>query len=297
MSQEQREALDELLRQAPLDLSGDVLEQRAIFEQMMAEIPPAADITTEERSLAGIPAIAVELAEVASQDLILYFHGGAYAIGSAASGVGLASEIARSAGTGAILVDYRLAPEHPFPAAVEDAVAAYRGLLETTPASRVAFAGESAGGGLVIATLLALKDAGLPQPSSALVISPWVDLAVTGESIASKAEVDPALTPHGLRRRARDYAGAHDLKEALLSPLFGSLTGLPPLLIQVCSHEILLDDATRLATRAAAADVAVTLEVTPLVPHVFPAFSAVLDEGAAAVKNAGTFLRSHFSSL
>ena len=294
MSQKQRDALDQLLRDAPLDLGGDVAEQRVIFEEMMAAVPVPADVTTSSRSLGGIPVVEVEVAGADHSSVIFYLHGGAYAIGTAASSVGLASDLARRAGAGLVTVDYRLAPEHPHPAAIDDAVAAYRGLLDSgVAASAIAIAGESAGAGLAAATLVALKHVGLPQPSGAVLMSPWADLTLSGESISGKATVDPALTPEGLRRRAVDYVAAGDRRAELVSPIFADLTGLPPLLIQAGSHEILLDDATRLAARAAAADVAVGLEVTPGVPHVFQGFAAMLDEGNAALTTAGEFLRAH----
>jgi epsilon-lactone hydrolase len=297
VSQEQRTALDELLRHAPLDLGGDVNEQRTIFEEMMAAIPVPADVTSSNGSFGGISVVDIEVDGIDAGKVIVYFHGGAYAIGSAASSVGLAADLARRAGARLVSVDYRLAPEHPHPAAVEDAVAAYGGLLEGGQSpSTVVIAGESAGAGLVVATLVALKAAGLPQPAAALLMSPWVDLTLSGDSITAKAAVDPALTPEGLKRRARDYVAAGDPTSGLVSPLFADLTGLPPLLIQAGSHEILLDDATRLAARAAAADVAVTLEVTPLVPHVFQGLAAMLDEGEAALARAGDFLRTHLGA-
>jgi acetyl esterase/lipase len=176
-------------------------------------------------------------------------------------------------------------------------VAAYRGLLASGQApSAIALAGESAGAGLVAATLVALKRGGVPLPAAAVMMSPWVDLTLSGDSMSEKAALDPALTPDGLRRRARDYVGSGDPADGLLSPIFADLTGLPPLLVQVGSHEILLDDATRLAARAAAADVAVTLQVTPQVPHVFQAFASMLDEAGVALANAGDFLRAHLTA-
>ncbi len=296
MSQEQRDALDHLLRDGPLDLGGDVVEQRVIFEEMMAAIPVPADVTTSPGSLGGIPVVNVQIAGADHASVIFYLHGGAYAIGSAASSVGLASDLARRAGARLVSVDYRLAPEHPYPAAIDDAVAAYRGLLDAgIAASAIAIAGESAGAGLAAATLAALKPAGLPQPCAAVLMSPWADLTLSGESIKTKASVDPALTPEGLHRRAIDYVPAGDRRAEFLSPIFADLTGLPPLLIQAGSHEILLDDATRLAARAAAADVAVRLEITPRVPHVFQGFAAILDEGDIALTKAGEFLRAHLA--
>lgn len=296
MSQEQRDALDHLLRDGPLDLGGDVVEQRVIFEQMMAAIPVPADVITSPGSLGGIPVVNVEAMGVDDASVIFYLHGGAYAIGTAASSVGLASDLARRAGARLVSVDYRLAPEHPHPAAVDDAVVAYRGLLDSgVAAAAIVIAGESAGAGLAAATLVALKHAGLPQPSAAVLMSPWADLTLSGDSISAKAAVDPALTPEGLRRRAIEYAGVRDRSAELVSPIFADLTGLPPLLIQAGSHEILLDDAIRLAARAAAADVAVTLEVTPGVPHVFQGFAAMLDEGDTALTSAGEFLRARLA--
>ena len=297
MSQQQRHAIDQMLRDAPLDLGGDVAEQRVIFEEMMAAIPVPADVTTSSASLGGIPVLNVDVAGADPERVIFYLHGGAYAIGSAASSVGLASDLARRAGTRLVTVDYRLAPEHPHPAALEDASTAYQGLLDSgVPPSTIAFAGESAGAGLAAATLVALKRAGLPQPTAAVLMSPWADLTLSGDSIRGKAAVDPALTPEGLARRAADYLPDGDPAGELVSPIFADLTGLPPLLIQAGSHEILLDDATRLAAHAASADVPVTLEVTPGVPHVFQGFAAMLDEGDAALTRAGKFLRTHLTS-
>lgn len=297
MSRQQRDALDQMLRDGPLDLGGDLAEQRVIFEEMMAAIPMPPDVRTSSGSLGGIPVVNVDVADADRERIIFYLHGGAYAIGTAASSVGLASDLARRAGTRLVTVDYRLAPEHPHPAALEDAVAAYQGLLDNdVPPSTIAVAGESAGAGLAVATLVALKHAGIPQPAAAVLMSPWADLTLSGDSINGKAAIDPALTPEGLARRAADYLGDSDPAAQLVSPIFADLTGLPPLLIQAGSHEILLDDATRLAARAAAADVAVTLEVTPGVPHVFQGFAAMLDDGDAALTTASRFLRAHLTA-
>ena len=297
MSQQQRDALDELLRSGPLDLGGNVDEQRGIFEEMMGAIPVPADVAASPGRLGGIPVVDIDVDGADPAQVILYFHGGAYAVGTAASSVGLASDLARRAGTRLVSVDYRLAPEHPYPAALEDAMAAYRGLLASGQSpSAIAIAGESAGAGLAAATLVALKRAGLALPAAAVMMSPWVDLTLSGDSMSDRAALDPALTPEGLRRRASDYVGAGDLADGLLSPIFADLTGLPPLLVQVGSHEILLDDAMRLAARAAAADVAVTLQVTPQVPHVFQGFASMLDEAGVALTNAGDFLRAHLAA-
>jgi acetyl esterase/lipase len=294
MGQKERDALEELLRDSPLDLGGGVREQRQIFEEMLSARPQAADVTTTAASLGGVPVVVIDVAGTSADEVILYFHGGAYAVGTAASSVGLASGLGRHAGARVISVDYRLAPEHPFPTALEDAVAAYRALAGggQSPA-RLAIAGESAGAGLAAATLVALKSEGLAQPATGVLMSPWADLTLTGASMTGKAAADPALTPAGLARRARDYADGHDPADGRIGPLFADLAGLPPLLIQAGSHEVLLDDATRLAARAAAADVPVTLEVTAGVPHVFQGFAAILPEGEAALARAGAFVHSH----
>jgi monoterpene epsilon-lactone hydrolase len=297
MSAEQRDAVEHLLREAPLDLEGDLEKQRPVLIEMMSAVPLPPDVRTQETTFGGVPAVSIEIDGVESGDVVLYLHGGAYVLGTALAAAGLASDLARRVGARAVSVDYRLAPEHPHPAALVDAVAAYRGLLESgVDADRICMAGESAGAGLALATLVAVKDQGLPLPLCGVLMSPWADLTLSGPSITGKADVDPALTAQGLRLRAADYAGDANPAEDLISPLFADLTGLPPLLVQAGSHEILLDDATRLAVRAAGADVAVTLDVTPGVPHVFQGFAVMLDEARAALDRAGAFVRSHLAS-
>jgi acetyl esterase/lipase len=294
MSEQQRAAVHQLLRNGPLDLGGDLAVQRPLFEEMLTAHPLPEDVTATPTEIGGVPALRIQTADTQEGTAVLYFHGGAYAVGSAASSAGLAAAVARHSGSPVTTVDYRLAPEHPYPAALDDAVAAYRGLLDSgIPAQRVAVAGESAGGGLALALLVALKNTPLPQPAAAAVFSPWTDLTISGASINNKATADPALTAAGLRLRAADYTGTTNPANPQISPVFADLKGLPPLLIQAGSHEILLDDATRLATQAAAHDVAVILQVTPGVPHVFQGFADILDEGTAALTAAGTFLRTH----
>jgi acetyl esterase/lipase len=297
MTQQQREAIKSMLTASPMDPAGDPLEQRPLFEQMITAIPVPADVVTTPGQLGGVPVVTIDIPGTTTEGVILYFHGGFFAIGSAAASVGLASDLARKARMQVVTVDYRLAPEHPYPAALHDAMTAYRALLDTGQhVARVALAGESAGANLAAATLVAIQRDGLPRPSSAVLLSPWVDLAGTGDSITAKAAVDPMITATAIRVRAGDYLNGADASDGLVSPIYASLAGLPPLLIQAGSHEVLLDDAIRLAARAAHDDVDVTLEVVPGVTHVFQAFAAHLDEGEAALTRAGAFLRGHIAA-
>jgi acetyl esterase/lipase len=297
MSKQQQDELDAMLRQAPLDPAADVPTLRASFEALMRQVPVAADVRTKPIVVGGIGAIEVTIDGTNAADVILYFHGGVYVIGSAEASVSLVADLARRTRTKVITVDYRLAPEHPYPAALDDARVAYEGLLEQgVDPGRIALAGESAGAGLATATLLALRDADTALPSSAFLMSPYADLTLSGDSIASKELLDPLLTPNGLRTRVTDYVGSADPSDPYISPVYGDLGGLPPMLIQVGSHEILLSDAIRLAARAATADVAVTLEIVPGVPHVFQAYAAVLDEGDAALDRAAAFVTANLAS-
>jgi epsilon-lactone hydrolase len=298
MSKDQQFQLDAILRQGGLDTAGAVQPLRAAFNELMARVPVAPDIQQHPVEVGGVDGVEVTIEPNAAENVILYFHGGVYVIGTAVSTVPLVGELVRRTGARAITVDYRLAPEHPYPAAVEDARAAYEGLLAQGIApGRIALAGESAGGGLAVATLLALREAGTPLPSCAFLMSPYVDLTLSGETLAGKQAVDPVLTPDGLRARVPDYVRGADASDPLISPIFGDLSGLPPLLIQVGSHEILLSDALRLAGRAALYDVPVTLEVTAGAPHVFQGFAGLLDEAAAALDRASDFLETQFSPV
>jgi len=296
MSEQQRAGLDATLRQAPLDLNDDLATLRSGFEELMRHIPIANDVHKAHIDLGGVGAVEVSIDGADSSNVILYFHGGVFVIGSADASVPLVADLARRSNAKVVSVDYRLAPENPYPAAVEDARTAYEGLLtQGVEPSSIAISGESAGGGLAVALLLAIRDAAMPMPSSAFLMSPYADLTLSGSTMLDKQDVDPLFTEEALRRRVGDYVAGANPSDPFISPVFGDLRGLPPMLIQVGSHEILLSDAIRLAGRAAEADVAIALEVTPGVPHVFQAYAAVLDEGEAALNRAAAFLKTHFS--
>ena len=225
---------------------------------------------------------------------VLYLHGGGYVIGSPRSHRHLAAAIGGAAKARVLLSDYRLAPEHPFPAAVDDAVAAYRWLLDRMliAPERVVIAGDSAGGGLTVATLLALRDELAPMPAAGVCISPWVDLTCSGGSYATRAEVDPIVMRDGIDAMATAYLAGEDAKTPLASPLFADLHGLPPLLIHVGDDEVLLDDSVQLAERARKAGVDATLDVWPKMVHVWHWFFRMLDEGQAAIDRIGEFVRA-----
>jgi monoterpene epsilon-lactone hydrolase len=296
VSTEQREALDAILRQSAFPADIDVNEQRRQLRALLSAQPLPADVTVTAAALGGVPTAEITVDGVEPRHTVLYFHGGVYVLGDAFLSADLASQVGRRTRAKVVSVDYRLAPEHPYPAAVDDALRAYEALLhDGTDPSDIAFAGESAGGGLAIATLVNARDRGLPLPAVAFVMSPYVDLTLAGATIETKREVDPLMNPQALRARVTDYVSGQDAALGLISPIFAELSGLPPLIIQAGSHEVLLDDAIRLARQAATADVEVTLEVTPGVPHVFQAYHAILDEGAAALDRAGQYLSARLA--
>jgi acetyl esterase/lipase len=294
VSIEQRETLDAILRQSALPVDSDVGEQRRLFRAAVSAQPLPADVSVTAASLGGVPTAEITVDGSEPRHIVLYFHGGVYVISDAFLAAGLASQIGRRTRAKVISVDYRLAPEHPYPAAVDDALAAYQALLDDgTSPSDIAFAGDSAGGGLAVATLLNARDHGLPLPAAAFVMSPYVDLTLAGATMETKRDVDPLLSRELLEPRVADYTQGRDAALGLISPVFADLTGLPPLIIQAGSHEVLLDDAVRLARAAATADVDVTLDITAGVPHVFQAYSPMLDEAAEALDRAGALLSEH----
>jgi acetyl esterase/lipase len=222
---------------------------------------------------------------------MLYLHGGGYAVGSLDSHRGVAARLSQACQMEVLLLDYRLAPEHPFPAALDDAVAAYCWLLQNgLLPQRLVIAGDSAGGGLTLATLLSLREWGSPLPAAAVCISPLTDIEGTGESFVSKATADPWLTPESISI-LRHYVGTNNPRLPLLSPIYADLCGLPPLLIHVGSDEILLSDSTRLAEQAGATGVEVKLKVWPEMWHVFHCFAPYLPEARQAIEEVGAFVR------
>jgi len=296
VSIEQRETLDAILRQSAFPPGSSVDEQRRLLRALLSAQPLPPEVTVTAAELGGVPTAEITVDGTEPRHVVLYFHGGVYVMGDAALAAGLASQVGRRTDAKVISVDYRLAPEHPYPAAVDDALAAYEALLDSGVApSDIAFAGESAGGGLSIATLVNARDHGLPLPAASLVMSPYVDLTLAATTMETRREVDPLLSLEALQARVPDYTAGQDAALGLISPLFADLSGLPPLIIQAGSHEVLLDDALRLAQQAATADLEVTLEITPGVPHVFQAYHAILDEGAAALDRAGQLLSAQLA--
>jgi acetyl esterase/lipase len=280
-------------RQQSLDL---VAEQRAGFAAGMTR--PAPDgVRVRSVTLGGRPALEIRPDTADGGRRLLYLHGGGYVIGSPGTHTGLVGELALRAGLSAVSVDYRLAPEHAFPAAVDDGLAAYRELLATgTDPRDLVLAGDSAGGGLVLATLLAARDAGLPLPAAAVLFSPWTDLTLSGASIRDKAGVDPVFASvDDLRPFVEHYAAGTDPSHPLLSPARADLTGLPPLLVQVGTDELLLDDSVLLARRADAAGVDTVLEVGSGLPHVYQHQHGILAEADAALDRAAAFLVGHLT--
>jgi len=293
---EQRETVDAILRQSAFPVGSDVEEQRRLLREAVEAQPLPADVTVTEAALGGVPTAEITVDGIEPRHIVLYFHGGVYVMSDAFLAAGLASEVGRRTHAKVISVDYRLAPEHPYPAAVDDAFAAYEALLQDgTAPSDIAFAGESAGGGLAVATLVNARDHGLPLPAATFVMSPYADLTLAGTTMETKREADPLMSREALESRVTDYTQGQDAALGLISPIFADLSGLPPLIIQAGSHEVLLDDAVRLARQAATADVEVTLDITPGVPHVFQAYYPILDEAAAALDRAGQLLSAHLA--
>src|ERR1700686_1107354 len=244
VSTEQRETLDAILRQSAFPIGSDVNEQRRLLREAISAQPLPADVTVTAAALGGVPTAEITVDGIEPRHIVLYFHGGVYVLGDAFLAADLASQVGRRTRAKVISVDYRLAPEHPYPAAVDDALAAYEALLHNgTAPSDIAFAGESAGGGLAIPTLVNARDHGLPLPAAAFVMSPYADLTLAGATMETKREADVLMSRENLQSRVTDYTAGEDAALGLISPIFADLSGLPPLIIQAGTHEVLLDDA------------------------------------------------------
>lgn len=255
-------------------------------------------IRTSDTELAGRPAVLVEPTDGPDRaGTILYFHGGSYALGSPRTAMSLPAGLVVRTGVRSLSLDYRLAPERPFPAGIEDGCAAYRALLEQgVAAESVVLAGDSAGGGIAVSSCLLARDAGLPMPAGIVTFSGGLDQTRTGSSLQDKAGVDPMFTREALEASSYTYLAGADPHQPLASPaVHGDLTGFPPLLLQVGTNELLLDDTVRLADRAREADVDVILDVTAAVPHVFQSLAPVLDEAEQAFERAALFIRQRLA--
>src|SRR4051812_33282080 len=275
----------------------ELAERRRRLDALGGGYPLPADIRVEPTRAGGVPAEWTEAPDADPSRVLLFLHGGGYVSGSITSHRPMVAEAGRQAGMRPLALDYRLAPEPPFPAALEDAVAGYRHLLETGFApSHIAIGGDSAGGGLAAATLLALRDQGLPMPGCAWLVSPWVDLEGASASMETKAATDPMVQKPYLLEIAAMYRGTAAARAPLVSPIHADLHGLPPLLVQVGSAETLLDEGVAFAGKAGAAEVAVTLEVWPDMIHVWHLFHPQLAAGRRAIAKAGNFIRENLAS-
>jgi acetyl esterase/lipase len=275
--------------------SGLSLEgERKFFDDFGKKEKLAPGVQVQKVDVGGIPAESLTPAEVKEDQLIIYLHGGAYNLGSCDSHRSLASFIAQITRIPLILLEYRLAPEHPFPAAIEDVASAYQWLLKNDiTAKKIAFVGDSAGGGLAVATAVFLKDKGVELPGAIVCLSPWTDLEHTGESIVTRAKKEALLKLDELKKYAHDYAPSRNYCNPLVSPIYADLSGLPPMLIHVGENEILFDDSTRLAEKAHENGVKVTLEVGRGLWHVWHYFANYMPEAKRAIVKISEFLQEH----
>ena len=291
MASAELQTVIELLKANPPVQGSDIPAMRGAMDAMSRMIRPADDMTFTPVDAGGVSAEWSTAAVADSGRVVIYFHGGSYVMGSLATHRPLVSHIARRTGARVLNVDYRLAPEHPFPAAVDDAVASYRFVRASgVPSAKIAIAGDSAGGGLTAACLVALRDAGETMPGAAACISPWLDLSQSFDSWQSKADVDPLLEIGQLRTCADAYLDGADPKTPTASPVFADLRGLPPLLVQVGTAETLLDESVEFANRARVAGVDTSIDVAPDMIHVWHAFAALLPEGREALDDLAAFL-------
>lgn len=265
---------------------------RRCFERLADDLPdPDVPATYDRLDADGVPAVWVSTPGADHDQVVLFLHGGGYCSGSTHVYADFMARLSHACGTRVLGIDYRLAPEHRFPAAVDDTLTAYRWLVRRCDPARITLAGDSAGGGLTLATLLALRDAARPLPARAVCVSPWTDLEGSGPSVRTRADIDPWLSSERIATSASRYVEGEDIRNPLAAPLHGDPSGLPPLLILVGDAETLLDDSTRFAAKARAAGVDVTLEIWDDMIHVWPFFAGLLPEGMRAFERIGRFVR------
>jgi acetyl esterase/lipase len=294
MASNELQIIIDALRSSPKMPDLSIEEQRAQMEVGLTQFQLPTDVRCDPVDAGGVPAEWITTPGVVAERVIYYLHGGGYVLGSINTHREMVSRLSRAASARVLILDYRLAPENPFPAAVDDSTAAYRWLLSVgVDPARLVIAGDSAGGGLTVATLVTLRDAGESLPQTGICLSPWVDLECVGECMVTRADRDPVLTRDISLMLAKAYLGDTDPRTPLASPIYADLTGLPPLLIQVGTAEVLFDDATRLADRARAAGVDVILEPWDNMIHVWHMFAAILPEGQQAIDRIGEFIRQH----
>ena len=268
--------------------------RRRSFERMTDGFSIDVPARYSRLNAGGVTAEWVTAEEASDSRVVLYFHGGGYIIGSPRTHRAMMAHLSRDAASRVLALDYRLAPEHPFPAPVEDSVAAYRWLLaEGFDPARIALGGDSAGGGLTVAALVQIRYLGLPMPAAGVCVSPWVDMEGLGDSMETRAEADPMVNKENLMVSAKTYLGGADPRAPLAAPLYADLRGLPPILIQVGDAEVLLDDSTRLVGIAREAGVEVEMDVWDDMIHVWHIFAPILPEGKQAIKQAGDFIKKH----
>ncbi len=284
----------EMIRVRSAEVRKTTDDDRLSYERIMSVLPMDDDIETERVGVNGVPAEWIWAPESQENRVILYLHGGGYLFGSARTHRVMLAHMARAAKARVLALDYRLAPEIPFPAPVEDSVSAYRWLqAQGISPHKITIGGDSAGGGLVVAALVALRSVGEPMPAAGVCISAWTDMESTGTSMATNAEADPSVSKERLLKIAKVYLGGKDPRAPLASPIHADLTGLPPLLLQVGSIEVLLDDSTMLKSRAKEAGVSVEMEVWEDMPHVWHHYAPILPEARKAIGKIGEFVLEH----
>jgi len=295
MSKQELNSIVEMLRD--FTWGNTLTEMRSHFSEAFS-LPPHPTAKIQSVNIENMTAELISVPSANPKQIILYLHGGGFVMGSCQTYRRIASDLAESSNANVLLIDYRLAPEHPYPAALEDTLAAYHWLLNSRgyQPNQVSIVGDSAGANLALGTMLSLQAAKKPLPSSVVLISPYTDLTRTSKAIHTNADIDPMVSPHLLDIVTTFYTSSEDLTQPLLSPLYADLSGLSPLLIHVGSAEILLDDALQLTRQAGLANVSVELKVWQNMIHCFHLFAPILSEGQVAIAEAGTFLKRHWSN-